>query len=63
MEDHLNGYDDILDELTADEFADEFPDLPECDEPWDEFLAQQELEAFEQADEFFGFYGGDDEGW
>ena len=58
MEDRLNaGYGDILDEMAADEFADEFPD-----EPWDEMLAQQELEDFEQCDEYFGFYG-DDEDW
>ena len=51
-EDRINGgYGDILDEMAADEFADEFPD-----EPWDEMLAQQELEDFEQADEYFGFY-------
>ena len=24
-------------------------------------LAQQELEDFEQADEYFGYYGGDEE--
>ena len=59
-EDQLNGgYGDVLDQLAADEFADEYPDL---DEPWDEMLAQQELEDFEQSDEFFGHYG-DDESW
>ena len=31
------------------------------DEPHDEFVAQRELEDFEQADEYFGFYGGDDD--
>ncbi len=57
MEDHLNGnYGNILDELAAIEFADEFPELPELEEPWDEILAQQELEDFEQCDEIFGFY-------
>lgn len=57
-EDHLNGgYGDILDQLAAEE-AEEYPDL---DEPWDEMLAQQELEDFEQADEYFGFYGGNDD--
>jgi hypothetical protein len=62
LEDHINsGYGNILDELAADEFADEPPELPEFDEPWDEVLAQQELEDFEQADEYFGFYGGDGE--
>ena len=60
MEDHLNGgYGDVLDELAADEFADEYPNL---DEPWDEMLAQQELEDFEQVDEHFGYFG-DDEAW
>ena len=60
MEDHLNGgYGDILDQLA--EFTDEYPDF-EIDEPWDELLAQQELEDFEQADEYFG-YCGDDEDW
>jgi hypothetical protein len=29
----------------------------ESEEPWDEMLAQQELEDFEQADEYFGDYG------
>ena len=60
MEDHINGgYGDILDRLNAeDQYADEYPDL---DEPWDETLAQQELEDFEQADEYFGFYGGDED--
>ena len=60
MEDHLNDdYGNILDLLNAeDDFADEYPDL---DEPWDESLAQQELKDFEQADEYFGFYGGDED--
>ena len=60
-EDHLNGgYGDILDQLAAEEFADEYPDF-DLDEPCDELLAQQELEDFEQADEYFGFYGGDED--
>jgi hypothetical protein len=60
MEDHINGgYGNILDQLNAeDQWSDEFPDL---DEPWDEMLAQQELEDFEKADEYFGFYGGDED--
>jgi hypothetical protein len=60
VEDHLNGgYGDILDVLNAeDQYADEYPDV---DEPWDEMLAQQELEDFEQADEYFGYFGGDEE--
>lgn len=60
-EDRLNGgYGIFLDELAADEFADEFPDF-DLDEPWDELLAHQELEDFEQYDEYFGFYdGGED---
>ena len=60
MEDHINGgYGNILDQLNAeDQFADEYPDL---DEPWDEMLAQQELEDFEQADDYFGYFGGDGE--
>ena len=62
MEDHINaGYGNILDELAAEELADEFPELPELDEPWDELLEQQELEDFEQCDEYFGFYGGDED--
>lgn len=57
MEDHLNGnYGDILDEQAADEFAEEYP----YDEPWDEILQQQELEDFEQADEYFGYFGNDE---
>jgi len=59
MEDHINGgYGNVLDELAAIEFADEFSELPEIEEPWDEMLAQQELEDFEQCDEYFG--GGED---
>ena len=55
MEDHITG--SILDVLNAEDFyADEFPDW---DEPWDEILAQQELEDFEQAD--FGCFGGDED--
>lgn len=58
-EDHINGgYGNILDEFAAEESADE---CPEFDEPWDELLAQQELEGLEQSDEFFGYFG--DEGW
>ena len=58
MEDHLNGgYGCILDVLNAEE-ADEYPDV---DEPWDEDLAQRELEDFEQADEYFGYFGGDED--
>lgn len=60
MEDHINGgYGDILDQLAAEE-AEEYPDF-DLDEPWDEMLAQQELEDFEQADEYFGYYGGDED--
>ena len=62
MEDHINGgYGNVLDELAAGGFAEEFLELPEFDEPWDEMLAQQELEDFEQCDEYFGFYGGDED--
>ena len=57
MEDRLSGNcGDILDLLNAeDEFADEYPA-----EPWDEMLAQRELEDFEQANEFFGCFGDED---
>lgn len=60
MEDHLNGgYGNILDELNAeDECSEEYPDL---DEPWDDILEQQELEDFEQADEHFFYFGGDED--
>ena len=62
VEDHLNGgYGNILDELDAeDRNSEEFPDF-ESEEPCDESLAQRELEDFEQADEYFGYFGGDDE--
>ena len=53
-EDQIGGSGDILDQFAADECLDEYPDF---DEPWDELLAQQELEDFEQADEYFGCYG------
>jgi len=60
MEDHINGgYGDILDQLAAEE-TEEYPDF-DLDEPWDEMLAQQELEDFEQCDEYFGFYGSDED--
>ena len=60
-EDRLNGnYGHILDELAAEEFADEFPDF-NLDEPWDELLSQQELDDFEQCDEYFGCFGGDED--
>tara|TARA_R110002111_G_scaffold18931_1_gene46181 strand:+ start:33018 stop:33230 length:213 start_codon:yes stop_codon:yes gene_type:complete len=62
MEDHISGgYGDILDELAAIEFGDEFPELPELDEPWDEMLMQQELEVYEQCDEYFGCFSGDED--
>ena len=51
----------VITDKTTEEFADEFPELPEFDEPWDEMLSQQELENFEQCDEYFGFYGGDED--
>ena len=59
-EDQINfGYGNILDELNADaEHNDEYPDL---EEPWDGILEQQELEDFEQCDEYFGFYDDGDE--
>lgn len=58
MEGDLNfGYEDILDEQAVDEYAEEFDDQYPYDEPWDEMLAQQELEDFEQADEYFGYFG------
>ncbi|MAX39927.1 MAG: hypothetical protein CME33_25570 [Gimesia sp.] len=61
MESHLNGnYGDILDEQTADEFAEEYDEEFPFDEPWDDILQQQELEDFEQADEYFGFFGYDE---
>lgn len=59
MEDHINGgYGNILDELNSLDCE----DYPDQDEPWDDTLAQQELEDFEQADEYFGYYG-DGEDW
>ena len=58
MEDHINGgYGDILDEQAADEFAAEFDEVYPFDEPWDEILQQQEMEDFEQCDEYFGYFG------
>jgi hypothetical protein len=54
MEGYINlGYGSILDVLNAeDQYAEEYPDL---DLPWDEILAQQELEGD------LGLYGGDEE--
>lgn len=61
MEDHINGgYGDVLDEQAADEFAAEYDDQYPFDEPWDDILEQQELEDFEQADEYFGYFGDDE---
>ena len=55
--------DDLLDQLLEDhinnDLSDEVDDECFDDEPWDEILAQQELEDFEQADEYFGYYGED----
>lgn len=60
IEDRINGgYGSILDRL-AEEECEEYPDL-DFDEPWDHILAQQELEDFEKCDEYFGYYGGDEE--
>ncbi len=57
MDDHLD-HTDVLEQLNYEsEQAEEYPDL---DEPWDELLAQQELEDFEQCDEYFGDFGGED---
>lgn len=57
VENRINcGYGDILDELNALDCQ----EPSAFDEPWDHLLAQQELEDFEQADEYFGFYGGDE---
>lgn len=57
VEDRINsGYGDILDELNALDCQ----ESSAFDEPWDDILAQQELEDFEQADEYFGYYGGDE---
>ena len=56
MEDHISGgYGDILDEQAAGEFAEEFDDEYPFDEPWDEILAQQELEDFAD-DNYFEQY-------
>lgn len=61
MDDHLNGnYGDILDEQAADEFALKYDEEYPNDEPWDEILEQQELEDFEQCDEYFGYFGNDE---
>jgi hypothetical protein len=55
-EDQINGgYGDLL--ALESEDTDEYPDL---DEPWDWALEQQELEDFEQCDEYFGYFGGED---
>ena len=54
-----NTMDDYLAQLNYEsEHTEEYADL---DEPWDELLAQQELEDFEQCDEYFGFYGGNED--
>ncbi|QGQ22335.1 hypothetical protein F1728_06460 [Gimesia benthica] len=61
MEGHLSfGYGDMLDEQAADEFAQKNDGEYPYDEPWDEILQQQELEDFEQADEYFGYFGDDE---
>lgn len=59
MESHIShDYGSILDQLNAEQ-GDEYPDL-DYEEPWDETLAQQELEDFERCDEYYGFYGDDE---
>ena len=45
------------------EYVEDYDDCEsddDTDEPWDEMLAQQEMEDFEQADEYFGHFGDDD---
>lgn len=44
--------------MNDDQYLDAFP---EDDDLHDEIVAMQELEDFEQADEYFGCYGGEDE--
>ena len=60
MEDGLDQFaGDILEQLNDEaEHTEEYADL---DEPWDELLAQQELEDFEQCNEYFGDFGGDED--
>lgn len=57
---------DSLDEVLDAPYRDEFGNI--CDDPADEIdtelesdliLERQEMEDFEQADEYFGFYGED----
>ena len=48
--------DDCLDDLEA---VDEI--FEDGDEYYDHSLAQQELEDFERSDEYYGYYGGDQE--
>jgi hypothetical protein len=57
-EDHINGgYGDILDELNSLQ-GEEYPNI---EEPWDELLAQRELEDHEQCGEYFWHFGGDED--
>jgi len=61
--DHLIEFSQRVDHWeNQPEFAeDEENDVEDpLDEPWDQILAQQELEDFEQADEYFGYCGDDD---
>ena len=53
VEDQINGDSLVIESKDTDEY-------PDLDEPWDWALEQQELEDFEQCDEYFGFYGGDE---
>ncbi|QDU25825.1 hypothetical protein ETAA8_08970 [Anatilimnocola aggregata] len=77
-EDRINGgYGSILDQIEADErFGDDEPVCLTCedfgcshcvviedDEPNDHILSQQELEDFEQADEYFWHFGDDTGDW
>jgi hypothetical protein len=57
-EDHVNdGYGDILDELKCLQ-GEEYPDI---EEPWDEMLAQRKLKDFERCDEYYWYFGGDED--
>jgi hypothetical protein len=60
---------EIFDSTEDDEFQrrvkhwegqPEYVEVEDEDEPNDDLLAQRELEDFEQADEYFGNYGGDE---
>jgi len=53
-----DSFDDVFDQMCRDE-QDDFGEPSDRQEMEDALLERQEMEDFEQVDEYFGFYGDD----